>query len=616
MNPAARCRWTGYYHMLDQGPNANAPATALATPRRHWGLVAACVASAVVGLITFLPAIDNEFVYDDIPIVLNNPAVNVHRPGLEPVPWSRVWLEPYWPRFISQDKLYRPLTTLSLRINALVAGDPLRPRPFRVVNLALHVLTCVGVVVLAWRLTGSATAGGMAGMLFAAHPVHTEAVVTIYGRAELLAGCFAAWLLARHVRPLTRDGTQGVQERRSRVALDTRRDARRPRATKSRRASRVARQGRPPAGGRRSVRHILFSSSLLAAAVMSKEHAVFLWPALVAVDLWHRRDRDLPSSRTPVRDWVNNTFAPPHVGFAFAVAAFLFCRYLVFGWKTHLEAERTRIYEVPMAHVGLIEHLLTPFRLLWTVVRNLTWPDSLCPIWSYPALSPADGLYGDVLAGIVVAAALVGAVVVLWWRRDLTGALLAGLLLTLAIPIQAVPVARWFYAERWLYLPTVLMAAPLSRVVRSRGRAATVGGLALALVLLPQSWQYAAKFADNLTMQREVIVRQPDNFQGRRNYASVLFYSGRYPEAIQAANQLVERFGKVSDAYMVLLRSYLELGDGRRALDAIETYEQLRAMIPEPGLSGARLRAEALIAQQRLHPPTSRPSTSPATNAE
>ncbi len=549
------------------------PSTAAATtssPSKHqrWGLAAACALAAVFATLAFVPALHNEFVYDDHAAVPQNPAVNPKfAPAGQAMPWHRIWLEPYWPPRLSPDKLYRPLTSLSLRLNALVADDPLDPARFRVVNLALHVLTSIGVVILGWRLTGSAAAAGLAGVLFAAHPVHTEAVVPIYGRSELLAGCFGAWLLARHIRP-------------------------------------------PQPSGSRSPAHLALSSLLFLAAVMSKEHAIFLWPALMAIDLWHRQASTQTGKQSSWRDWFNRSFAPAHIGFAVAAATFLFFRYLVFGWKTHLEASRTRIYEVPMAHVGLLEHVLTPFRLLWLVLRNLVNTESLCPIWSYPALSPADHLYGDVLAGMVLALVLVVTLAVLWTRRHLAGALLIGLLFTLAIPIQAIPVARWFYAERWLYLPTVLIAVLVGAAVRRWGRAAAVGALAAGVLLLPQSWQYSTKFADDLTLQREVILRQPNNFQGRRNYASVLYVHGQYTEAVQAANQMIERFGDVSDAYKVLLLSHLELGDGRRALRAIDKYEELRAGNGEPGLFAERKRAEGLIAQQRTRSATSGPATS------
>lgn len=532
--------------------------------RGDWRLVVACTASALFGAVTFAPAIHNAFIYDDWPLIVDNPAVNIHDADGPVVPWYRVWVAPYWPS--APDKLYRPLTTLTLRFNAHLAGAPPEPEAFRAINIILHMLACVAVVILAWRVSGSSGAGAVAGMLFATHPIHTEAVVPIYGRSELLAGCLGAWVLARHARAATAERPRGIGE-------------------------------------------IVLSSLLLAGAVMSKEHAVFLLPALMVIDIWHRHDPSQHVSRLGRRDWFNRIFGPAQAGFVLACAVFLLFRYAVFGWQTHLPAEYTRIWEVPMAHVGLIEHVLTPFRLLWVFATNLAWPDSLCPIWSYPALRPAEKIAPDVAAGIIACAAMLIVLVVLWRKRFLAGAMLAGLILTLLLPLQVIPAPRWFYAERWFYLPTVFVAVLVGWAVRRWGRAAMVAGLTVSLVLCPQSWQYAAKFADDVTMTREVIVRQPDNFQGRRNYTSVLYHLGRYPEAIQAANQLIERFGPVPDAYVVLIGSHLELGDGRRALEAIDKLEQLESESTLLLQSGRRQEALELLAKQRLRPSQTAPAS-------
>jgi hypothetical protein len=549
--------------MPDQNPNPNVPHSCAC--RRAWGTVSACVIAALFGVAAFLPSLHNTFIYDDWYVVIAHPLVNVRDAQLQPLPWYRAFVSPYWPH--SPDKLYRPLTILSWRANQWFSAYPLKPEPFRAVNIAIHALTCAGVVLLTRRLTGNIAAGLLAGVLFATHPVHTEAIVPIYGRSELLGGMFGVWLLARYVRPLTDD---------------------RPRTS----------------------REIVCNSLLLAAAVFSKENAIFLWPALMAVDLWRRRDRSLSSSSLPWREWFNKVVAPSQAGFVLVVATFLFFRYLVFGWQTHMEGARTRIYEVPMAHVGPIELMLTPFRLLWLVVTNLTWPDSLCPIWSYPALLPADNLYGDVLAGMAAVVGLLVAMVVFWRRGNMAGAIIVGMLLTLAIPIQALPVARWFYAERWLYLPTVFIAAMLGWAVSRMGRSAIVAGIAIAMVLLPQSWQYGSKFADDYVVTREIVVRQPNNYQGRRNSLAVLFAQERYPEVVQAANQMLQRYGPCSDAYSALAKSYVKLKDGRRALQAVKQYQAISWAHPSEFLTTVREEALALIAQQQQA--TTRQATAPA----
>lgn len=95
--------------------------------------------------------------------------------------------------------LFRPVTFATFAVNW--AAAPGRPFAFHVVNLLLHAgVTCLLYLVLqnllAWSPRGKAVAFAAA-LLFAVHPIHTEAVSSIVGRSELLAAgfLFAAWLL-------------------------------------------------------------------------------------------------------------------------------------------------------------------------------------------------------------------------------------------------------------------------------------------------------------------------------------------------------------------------------------------------------------------------------------
>src|SRR2546427_3692860 len=60
---------------------------------------------------------------------------------------------------------------------------------FHLVNVLWHVATVVAVAALARRWAGDVAALA-AGLLFAVHPVHVEAVANVVGRAELMAALF------------------------------------------------------------------------------------------------------------------------------------------------------------------------------------------------------------------------------------------------------------------------------------------------------------------------------------------------------------------------------------------------------------------------------------------
>ena len=84
-------------------------------------------------------------------------------------------------------KSYRPLTVLSFRANYLV--HELEPLGYHLINVLLHA----GVTLMYHSLASSLLsrpAAAIAALLFAVHPVHTEAVTGVVGRAELLASIF------------------------------------------------------------------------------------------------------------------------------------------------------------------------------------------------------------------------------------------------------------------------------------------------------------------------------------------------------------------------------------------------------------------------------------------
>lgn len=90
----------------------------------------------------------------------------------------------------SQHNSFRPITTLTFRWNVAVHG--MTVVGFHVVNLLMHAACSALVATVARRILRehSRLAPILAGLLFALHPVHVEAVSNIVCRAELLSGIF------------------------------------------------------------------------------------------------------------------------------------------------------------------------------------------------------------------------------------------------------------------------------------------------------------------------------------------------------------------------------------------------------------------------------------------
>ncbi|XP_021546298.1 protein O-mannosyl-transferase TMTC1 isoform X2 [Neomonachus schauinslandi] len=157
--------------------------------RRGCGLAPAGAAALLAGAscLCYGRSLQGEFVHDDVWAIVNNPDV---RPGA-PLRWG-IFTNDFWGKGMAENtshKSYRPLCVLTFKLNIFLTG--MNPFYFHAVNVILHCLvtlvlmyTCDKAV---FRNRGLAFATAL---LFAVHPIHTEAVAGIVGRADVLACLF------------------------------------------------------------------------------------------------------------------------------------------------------------------------------------------------------------------------------------------------------------------------------------------------------------------------------------------------------------------------------------------------------------------------------------------
>jgi Flp pilus assembly protein TadD len=154
-----------------------------------WTLIAA---AAIIVAVCYANSLPNDFILDDYQIVAVNPVIRNVAP-------LQVLSAPYWGDK-SDSGIYRPLTILSFALEY-----PLWHRwagGYRLTNLLLHTINGLLIFWLARSLLQSQAAACAAGAIYLAHPVHTEPVVGLAGRGELLAATFflLAWLFFRQKR--------------------------------------------------------------------------------------------------------------------------------------------------------------------------------------------------------------------------------------------------------------------------------------------------------------------------------------------------------------------------------------------------------------------------------
>ena len=146
---------------------------------------------------------------------------------------SSLWRNDYWGQNLTSDashKSWRPLTVLTFRLNAAIGGlepspptiptphpddgtaphHPPRPRPFgfHALNVILHALAVLLSHRLLLRLAPALLPdrhpdarrafAWFAAALLAAHPVRSEAVASVVGRADVLAAALATLAILAH----------------------------------------------------------------------------------------------------------------------------------------------------------------------------------------------------------------------------------------------------------------------------------------------------------------------------------------------------------------------------------------------------------------------------------
>ena len=338
---------------------------------------------------------------------------------------------------ITMGRYYRPMTALTLiadnETSRLLYGGT-DPRPFHWTNLLIHAAVCLVLLRLLLVLTGDLAAALAAALLFAVHPIHTEAVSWISGRTDALCGLFYFAALLAYVRWI---GTRGF-------------------------------------------RHLMLLFLLYAAALLSKEMAVTFPAALLLYDLTLGRPRPGAAGCAPSAPSLRARLSV-YMGLALLTALFLVLRERVLAGAPDVES---------MLYFHGRSALVTAATMLQTLpeyARLLAVPAGL--LYHYNGVLPyCDSLLqAGPLLGLALGA--VCAVLALLFLRRRPAVSFACVFFYLALlPVMNIVPTMSLMADRFLYIPSLLvalLAADLLAAARRGGalRAALLLAAAAAIAL-------------------------------------------------------------------------------------------------------------------------------------
>ena len=374
----------------------------------------------------------------------------------------------WWPA--GESGLYRPFTTLSFLFNYAVLGNGEHPEGYHWINFILHAGNILLAFAVALRLVRKFWPPVFIAGLWAVHPMQTESVTNIVGRADLLAGMS---VLGGFLIYLKATECQGRQR-------------------------------------------LAWFAGLLATTtigVFSKESAVTVIGVIALYELtWWK-------ARGKIRDLIDGTIAtlPP-------IAALLYQRSVV------LAASPPAVFpfvDNPVAGAGLVGRL-TALKVMAHYLTLILWPARLSSDYSYPQIPLITGAPGDWIAWLAVCG--IGAVLVLLYRRQpemfFFGLFAFGTFLptaNLLFPIGTI------MAERLLYLPAYGLIACLVLTVYSMGERTRMRLFPPAVLVVAmlgfavRTWERNPDWQNNLTLAESEVRAAPRSFKAHLMLSRALY---------------------------------------------------------------------------------------------
>lgn len=365
-------------------------------------------------------------------------------PRLQSLTAHNLWLilskSYWWP--VAADLIYRPVTSASLLLNHALAGTGGGAFWYHLVNLLLHALNAWLVWKLASRMLNR-QAAWCAAALWVVHPIATEAVDNVVGRADLLAAMAVLAGLSIY----------------SRATVDS--------------------------GPRRWL--ALFA--VAGVGVFSKENAVVLLGLMLLSDL---------AFGVPGGIRTRQRLAAYGAALG-SVVALLAARALVFA---PLPWPPTFYMDNVLRVLPRWERLFSAQKMVGLDLRLLVFPVGLVSDRSYDVIRPAAWTDVGAWISLWVLLALLVLALAMRWRHPLVFWLIGFLGLALLPTSNVLVKIASPMAERFLYLPSVPFAIAVAglawRYLSPRLAWATLG--ALALFYAGCTWARNTDWRDNLTL--------------------------------------------------------------------------------------------------------------------
>ncbi|MBE9506980.1 MAG: tetratricopeptide repeat protein, partial [Chloroflexi bacterium] len=453
----------------------------------------------VIILLLFSNSLGREFIWDDAALIQQNYLIR----DFDNLP--QFFTRDFWAFAEGEGKghdLYRPLVSLSYLIDSRLWGN--RPPCYHFTNLLFHILSTILVYFILRGILEKRWSAWLGALLFAIHPIHTEAVSWISGRTDVVCGFFFFLALFLYI------------------------------------------------GSRKGGQWTYLAGSLVAflLALLSKEMAITL-PLIIAVyNLCFDKSPQQERWWDTVRARLGRAVIEP-LPYLVVVVLYLTIRLQVLGFVIKSKDKMAESLQgfSSLQNPGATL-LLLPVKIMALDLRLLVVP---FPLNAHRLVSDLASNFGLTAWLSLLAAVAVLALSILALRRAPAYAFAGLFFFVTILPVSGLLSTGDFVAERFLYIPSLtvcLAAALLCTSLWQRRR--TWGLVLLLLIALPWvifTYRRNADWRDGLTFWSKTVAASPRSTIAHNHLGLEFWYRGQYEQAIAEFEQVLQMDEENKNAY-------------------------------------------------------------------
>ncbi len=467
-----------------------------------------------VGFIVYSSSFSNPFIWDDEALIVNNSYIRSWQNT------ARIFTSPLVRSHRFKTFFYRPLQELSYTLD--FQFWQLEPFGYHLSNTLLHLINALLIFFIVKRISKDYILSLFSSLLFVIHPIHTQAVTYISGRADLLIGIFLLLSFLSHVKHF-----------------------------------------------------YLFSTLLFTLALFSKESAISFPLILILYDRLFRP----PAGRRPL-------FLLKHISpLIIVILAYLYLRLsfpALYDYKMITPSATNfflRIFSIGKIIFSYLWLLAYPAGL--HMERSLSLPKSfLAPSYLFSFL-----ILLGILAGIFIAYRARGKIPSQSGCQNPLPIFSLGWFFIFLLPMLNILKLDTLMAEHWLYLSSagifVLFIIGTRHFIKNKSL--LVFALTLLLIFYASfTIKRNIEWGNKLRFAKRTLLFAPDSIRANYFLGQILLEEGMLVETIAQLKKTIALKSKASDTYNILGVAYIRNKNPKKAKKAFEQSIELDPAYGDP----------------------------------